>query len=164
MLTYYSFTYLFILWIKSQGSSLSQYSDWLQVGWPRFDFWQGKKIFLLASASRLAVWPTQLPFEWVPGVLSPGVKQLGCEADHWLLLVPRSRKSAAIPLLPQTSAQAWCLNHGHLKRHWCIHSCEWTQQHIHSAEHWYSCDVCDKSFSSTCYLKRHQHVHIGQCP
>jgi hypothetical protein len=26
--------------------------------------------------------PTQLPIQWVPGALSPGVKRLGREADH----------------------------------------------------------------------------------
>jgi hypothetical protein len=30
----------------------------------------------------MALRPTQPPVQWVPGALSLGVKQLGCEADH----------------------------------------------------------------------------------
>jgi hypothetical protein len=35
---------------------------------------RGERIFLLAYVSRPALRPTQLPVQWVPGVLSPGVK------------------------------------------------------------------------------------------
>jgi hypothetical protein len=40
-----------------------------------FDPRQRQKIFLLASASRPALGHTQPPVQWVPGVLSPGVKR-----------------------------------------------------------------------------------------
>jgi hypothetical protein len=40
----------------------------------RFDPRQGR-IFLLAPASRPVLGPTQPPIQWVPGVLSPGVKR-----------------------------------------------------------------------------------------
>jgi hypothetical protein len=39
-------------------------------------------IFLFTTASRSALGPTQPPIQWVPGVLSLGVKRLGREADH----------------------------------------------------------------------------------
>jgi len=38
--------------------------------------------FLFTIASRPALGPTQPPIQCVLGALSPGVKQLGDEADH----------------------------------------------------------------------------------
>jgi hypothetical protein len=49
---------------------------------------RGLGIFLFTTESRPALWPTQPPIQWVPEVLSLGVKQQGREADH---LVPRSK-------------------------------------------------------------------------
>jgi hypothetical protein len=54
---------------------LCQYSVCLRTGRPEFDPQQRQIIFLLASASRLALGPTQPPVQWVPEVLSPGVKR-----------------------------------------------------------------------------------------
>jgi hypothetical protein len=43
----------------------------------------GQRIFPLASVSRPALRPTQPPIQWVPGVLSPGVKaRPERDADH----------------------------------------------------------------------------------
>jgi hypothetical protein len=43
----------------------------------------GAKDFSLSSVSRPARRPTQPPVQWVPGVLSPGVKaRPGRDADH----------------------------------------------------------------------------------
>jgi len=58
-----------------------QYSDYLRVGRPGFDFRQGQGPFShvhIHTGSR----PTNPPIQWVPGALSPGVKQPGREADH----------------------------------------------------------------------------------
>jgi hypothetical protein len=41
----------------------------------------GSRIFLFTS-STLALGPTQPPLHWVPGALSPGVKQPGREVDN----------------------------------------------------------------------------------
>jgi hypothetical protein len=40
------------------------------------------KNFLFSRSSRPALGPTQPPIQRVLGTLSPGVKRLGCEADH----------------------------------------------------------------------------------
>jgi hypothetical protein len=37
--------------------------------------WQKQEIFTLTSVSRPALGPTQPPVQWIPGVLSPGVKR-----------------------------------------------------------------------------------------
>jgi len=47
-----------------------------------FMSWQGLGIFLFTTMSRPALGPTQPLIQWVPGVISLGVKKLGCEADH----------------------------------------------------------------------------------
>jgi hypothetical protein len=49
---------------------------------PGFNFWKGKEFFLLDTASRPALEPTQPPIQWVPGALSQGLRRPGHEADH----------------------------------------------------------------------------------
>jgi hypothetical protein len=46
----------------------------LQTGRPGFDFRLRKSTFPLATVSRPALRSTQPPTQWVPGILSPGVK------------------------------------------------------------------------------------------
>jgi hypothetical protein len=43
---------------------------------------EGVKNFLFSKLSRSALGLTHFPVQWVPGALSPGVKQPRCEADH----------------------------------------------------------------------------------
>jgi hypothetical protein len=51
---------------------------------------QGQRNFPLTSVSRPALGSTQPPVQWVPGVLSSGVKaRPGRDADHSPHLVPR---------------------------------------------------------------------------
>jgi hypothetical protein len=56
---------------------------------------------ILSPLSRPALGPTQPPFQWVLGALSPGVKRPGREAGH-SQLVPRSRKCVSIHPLSHT--------------------------------------------------------------
>jgi hypothetical protein len=65
------------------GVGIARYSDWLRAGRSGFD----------SRQSRPALAPAQLLIKWVPGALSPGVKQQGREADH-IHLVPMSRMVA----------------------------------------------------------------------
>jgi hypothetical protein len=39
-------------------------------------------MFHFSMLSRPALGSTQTPIQWVPGAVSPGVKQSGCETDH----------------------------------------------------------------------------------
>jgi len=57
-------------------------AQWHSSGDWGFGSWQGLGIFLLTTASTLGLGLTQSPCQWVPGVLSLGVKWLGCKADH----------------------------------------------------------------------------------
>jgi hypothetical protein len=55
----------------------SWYSDWLRGSSPGT-----VKNFLFSTWSRPALGSTQPPIQWVPGVLSLGVKRPGRESDH----------------------------------------------------------------------------------
>jgi hypothetical protein len=82
-ITYQSFIniYLWMLVSRSRHSSVVQRwpTGWIIEG---FESWQGLGIFLFTIASRAALGPTQPPSQWVPGVLSVGVKRPVCAADH----------------------------------------------------------------------------------
>jgi hypothetical protein len=73
---------------------------------------RGERIFPLSSVSTLVLWPTQPPVQWVPGVLSSGLKRSGgvtmttTPPPH---LVPRSRmsKSYIVPPLPPSACVAY---------------------------------------------------------
>jgi len=45
---------------------------------------RGWKFFSSSPHPDQALRPTQPPIQWAPGVLSPGIKWLGHEADHSL--------------------------------------------------------------------------------
>jgi hypothetical protein len=71
----------------SAGAGVAQSVQCLTTGWMTgrsgFDPRQRQRIFPLSSVSRPALRPTQPPVQWVPGVLSPGVKaRPGRDADH----------------------------------------------------------------------------------
>jgi hypothetical protein len=66
---------------------------------------RGERIFPVTSVSRPALRPTQPPVQWVPGVLSPGVKRCrGVTLTTHPHLVPGSRVSRSYILSPQASS------------------------------------------------------------
>jgi hypothetical protein len=85
------FIIIIIIIIKSWDSSVSIATDYglddrmIGVRIPA-----GLGIFLFDTASTPALGPTKPTIEWLPGVLSLGVKRPRREADH-LHLVPRSK-------------------------------------------------------------------------
>jgi hypothetical protein len=76
--------------IRSRCTSVSTVSDWTIGVRSR----QRQRIFPLASMSRPALGPTQPPVQWVPAVLSPGLKVgQGVTLTTDPHLAPRSRMS-----------------------------------------------------------------------
>jgi hypothetical protein len=74
-----------------------------------FDPRRGQRIFPLSSVSRPALGPTQPPVQWVPGVLSPGVKcGRGVTLTTHLHLVPRSWMSRSCTSSLRPSASMAC--------------------------------------------------------
>jgi hypothetical protein len=66
-----------------------------------------KEFFPLASVSRPALVPTQPPVQWVPVVLSPGVKHgRGVTLTTHPHLIPRSRMSRSYTPLPPSASMA----------------------------------------------------------
>jgi hypothetical protein len=98
----------FLLTIKSDGpvnmrswcSSVSILPHYRQTGWPGLDPRQRERIFPLASVSRPALKPTQLPIQSAPGVLSRGKERPGRDPNHSSHLLQRSRMSRSYTPLP----------------------------------------------------------------
>jgi hypothetical protein len=62
------------------------------------------KIFLFSTGFGPAVGPTQPLIEWLPGDLSPGIKQQGREADHSYPSSAEVKNGGAIPPLLHRSS------------------------------------------------------------
>jgi hypothetical protein len=62
----------------------SRYSDWLRAGRSRGRISSPGKVknFLFSTSSKPVLGSTQPPIQWLPWVLSLGVKRPGYEADH----------------------------------------------------------------------------------
>jgi hypothetical protein len=69
--------------MPNEGAGIVQwYSAGIRAGWSGVLFPPGAGNFIFITASRPALRPTQPPIQWVPGDVSLGVMQSGCESDH----------------------------------------------------------------------------------
>jgi hypothetical protein len=66
-------------------------------------------IFLFTTASRPALVPTHPPFQWVPAVLSSGIKRQGRESDHSPPSSAKVKNSWSYTFSPSYVFVAWCL-------------------------------------------------------
>jgi hypothetical protein len=80
---------------------------------------QRQEIFLYSTMSTLAMMLIQPPIQWVPGALSPRLKQLGHEADHSPSSSAEDKKGDAIPPLPHTSS--WKLTFSSYSKTYACH-------------------------------------------
>jgi hypothetical protein len=92
-------------------SRVAQSVQCLVTGWTtgrsRFDPRQGQRIFPLACVSRPALGPTQPTVQWVPGVLSPGLKRgRSMTLTTHPHIVPQSRMSMSYTSSPPSAFMA----------------------------------------------------------
>jgi hypothetical protein len=74
-----------------------------------YDSQQRQEIFLLSTASKLVLGPTQTPTRQEPRSLSLGTKQLREKLATHLNLVPTLRMHEVIPWLPPNVFMSWYL-------------------------------------------------------
>jgi hypothetical protein len=85
----------------SPSSVLASFFTGWTTGRSGFDPRRGQRNFPLSSVSRPALGPTQPPVQWVPGVLSQGVKRgRGVMLTSYSYLVPRSWMSRSYTSSP----------------------------------------------------------------
>jgi hypothetical protein len=73
----------------------------------QFLAWAGNSLF--DTVSRPALGSTQPPAQWVPGVLSLGVKLPGREADYSPPFSAEIKNAWSCTSIPQYVFMAWCL-------------------------------------------------------
>jgi hypothetical protein len=86
--------------LKSQDSSVGMATGYGLGGWGSISSrgWT----FLYSTTTRPALGPTQPPIQWLPGVLSPGVKRPEREAHHSRSSSTEVKNSGAVLSLPHT--------------------------------------------------------------
>jgi hypothetical protein len=95
-------TFFCPIYYSSTGVGIAE-SVLLRAGSPGLDSRQWK-VFLFSTASTPALGPTQPPIQWVPGVLSPGIKRQEREADHSPPSSAEVKNGGAIPPLLRMSS------------------------------------------------------------
>jgi hypothetical protein len=105
-LSVFSLRYGLTSWILLTRVSTSRNVGWT-TGRSGLNPRQGQRIFPLSSLSRQPLGPTQPPVQWVPGVLSPGVKRgRGVMLFTHPHLVPRSWMSRSYTSSPPSASMA----------------------------------------------------------
>jgi hypothetical protein len=84
------------------------YSARLRARWSGVRVPEGLGIFILTTASRPALGPTQLPIQWVPGALPLGIKLLGRQTDHSPPSSAEVKNSWSYISTPQYAFMVWC--------------------------------------------------------
>jgi hypothetical protein len=84
-------------------SELNMYNDGLRARLPGFESRQ-KQNFLLSTASRPTLWPTQPLIKWIPVITSLGVKGPGHEANYSPPPSAEAKNCGAIPPLPNLTS------------------------------------------------------------
>jgi hypothetical protein len=79
---------------------------WIDIG---VLFAAEAEMFLFDTVSRPALGPTQPPIQWVPGVLSLGVKRPAVKLTTHLHIVSRSKNEWSYTSTPQYVFMAWYL-------------------------------------------------------
>jgi hypothetical protein len=79
------------------------------IGVLGFDSRRGLGTFLFTTASGTVLGTTQSPIQWVPGVLSLGVKRPGHEIDHSPPSSAEVKNARNYTSTPQYVFMAWCL-------------------------------------------------------
>jgi hypothetical protein len=91
----------------SSSFSVVTAMDWMAG--VQFPALAGSGTFCLATMSRLALEPTKPPVQLVMGILFPGVKWLGHEADHSPLSSAEVKNVWSCTSTPQYMFMVWCL-------------------------------------------------------
>jgi hypothetical protein len=94
--------------VRGRNSSVSTVTR-LPAGQLGFDSRQGHGIFLILTASRLALGPTEPPAQWETGALSPGVEMPGREADHSPASSAEVKNAWSYTSTLPYVLMAWCL-------------------------------------------------------
>jgi hypothetical protein len=76
---------------------------------PKFKHFPTHGIFLFSTVTRTVLGPTQPPIQWVPVVLSLGVKRPGCKADHSPPSSAEVKNARSYTSTPQYVFKSWCL-------------------------------------------------------
>jgi len=82
----------------------------LRTGRTRFGSQKKQQFFLFTTAWRPTLRSTQPLIRWIPGALSPGIKLMGCEADHSPQSSAKLKESVELHLHPAIRFRGVVLN------------------------------------------------------